>query len=405
MGKSNSKRVSYTRLHWLWIGVILCLILFGKLSRLEAELMQLAVLVLMTFLIGSAVRGSSSVVAGERGRRIATRYSFAAAIYGSMMSIGSIGLAAEAYPGFELIVPTVLALTLCFFWIAALGWIRGHTAGPLVLFLRKFGNPELNAAVKRVFHRKLGRQRYRLITLDDGFVEHSAASTVPVWMTAASVVVLLVFSVVGGYVAYSTYKGAVAESRLDAFALLGAFVMVAFVLVAAVLALLVVLTRYQIASGRSALRSITSHIELRDVLSSLASARTGSVTGLTIPRALVITSTHSMWQESVLAFMSEAYLVLLDVSTSSESIRWELNQVKTRCAGKAVLLTTGESEFATATNDRVLPLITYDSYVALVGKLRNVCLDSTFLGHTPLNAQSRNAPDRQQPASPPVVGG
>lgn len=370
MDQKHDKTISYVRLHWVWIGVLCCLIAFGKLSRLELTSMQFTLLGLIIFLSIMAIRATSSGKATERGRKISTYYALAAGVYASLLCVGSVYLVALGYLGAELILLSVLALALWFFWIAAREWIRSRNAGPMVLFLRKFGCVDLNTAINRAFRKKLGRHRYRLITLNDALFEHGAASTKPVWLAALTMALLVTFSAAGGWAVYEEYKGAISESAIGMFAMLAGFVIVAGGFLAAGLALLVVLARYQVTSGRSALRSVASATELRSVLSILAGARTGSMTGLMVPRAMVISSSHELWKEAVLAFMTEADLVILDVSASSESIQWEQQQIKEQCAGKALLLSRKKSAMPAEMNSHALPMIAYDSYDSLVNNLR-----------------------------------
>ena len=268
--------------------------------------------------------------------------------------------------------PEILTVWL---WVAAVGLSARYSARTLravprrmVLWLRRFRHADSIRAVSTALDH-LGYS-WRVVTLDDATAEPSgAAAGLRLTTSAASVVNRVVTAVqrwvsswgiwvVRGYVAawvalvgWTIWRGrpwavldalsgdwtqwpvpgVVAATRLLAAAAIALFAaLIALVAVYLVLLVLfpVVMMAGSVGEGvRTAelhkRQSVTTLPELTEVSTTVA---TGSRAALA-PRLTVVTVATPIWREAVHEFARSCHAVLLDVSTASEALLWEVREL------------------------------------------------------------------------------
>lgn len=268
--------------------------------------------------------------------------------------------------------PEILSVWL---WTSAVGMSAWYSARTLraiprrmVLWLRRFRHADSIRAVSTALDH-LGYS-WRVVTLDDATAQPSgAAAGLRLTTSAASVVnrVVTAFQrwvstwgvwVVRGYVAawvalvvWTTSRGqpwavldalsgdwtqwpvpgVVAASRLLAAAAITLFAaLIALVAVYLVLLVLfpVVMLAGSVGEGvrRAELHKRQSVVTLSGLAEVATTVATGSRAALA-PRLTVVTVATPIWREAVLEFARSCHAVLLDVSTASEALLWEVREL------------------------------------------------------------------------------
>lgn len=204
---------------------------------------------------------------------------------------------------------------------------RGLGPKRLVLFLRRFGNEELNAALLKAFREAIGR-RYRIVTLDD-------SNFVPVGLQAR----ILLISIAGA-VALGMLVGTGATVALLPFVIdsqdpdhilfeteiaIGLCWLLSTIMAVAGALLYAIAFIYQ---RRERLSKIAKPKNLQSVLRSVQNAkRVRRTFAFTAPLARVVRATYELWKDSVTALAGASDVVIIDVSIPRENIAWELQQM------------------------------------------------------------------------------
>jgi hypothetical protein len=210
--------------------------------------------------------------------------------------------------------------------LAVLGWLLAAGRKTLVLFLRRFGNEALNDAVRDLVQTRL-RRRFRLITLDDSAFQPAGPrwSGLLVSLSAPGCILLgILLSYAGcAKVAQSELREETPFGEALVLIQIGmAGLAVLACLVCVTLAVIAVrahfLSRRRIDGPRSRTRVVKKLRRLQWWI------RAPSIAG---PMATVVTTTDAEWQATVKTIVPLCEVVLLDISTPSESIGWELGVV------------------------------------------------------------------------------
>ena len=219
----------------------------------------------------------------------------------------------------------------------------GYPVLPLkILFLRKFGNSDLNSAVRTVFHRKKFKVTTRLTTLDDSnFVP--AGNDYLIYLF-----VLSCFVVVASFVYFVNWAIKLMSPHLFGFAeqavlgesigaaalLLQYWIFISLSPALLVFVYLVALSELRkyilIESKKSLIRFNSSHGRL-DVVSSRFDVM-GS------PRARTVATSDSHWKSVVSQLAKNNNLIIMDLSEYSESIRWEVELLSELYRRKTIFL-------------------------------------------------------------------
>jgi hypothetical protein len=242
-----------------------------------------------------------------------------------LFSMNLIGIGIGAKLNLLLVVLPPLGILLSPLLIFV-GWLLAAGRKKLILFLRRFGSEQLNDAVRALVQTRL-RRRFRLVTLDDSAFSPAGAlwSGLLVSLLPAGVTLILIFSSYGGF-------AKVAQSELEDETPFGAALallqvgMLGLGLLAFVVCL--VLTVMAIRAHFAAKRKIDSQKSRSKVVRKLrwhkSLVRAPSIAA---PMATVVTTTDAEWQPTVLTIAPLCEVVLLDLSSPSDSILWELETV------------------------------------------------------------------------------
>jgi hypothetical protein len=222
-------------------------------------------------------------------------------------------------------VLSLLGMMLCPILIIV-GWLLTAGRKELILFLRRFGNESLNDAVRNLVQTRL-RRRFRLVTLDDSEF-HPVG---PMWsglLVSLSPAALVLFGILFSYAGFAK----MAQSELmDETPFGSALVLIQIgIIVLGALAFFVclALTAAAVRAHFTARRTIDCPDSLRRVMRRLRRLkRLVRAPSIAAPMATVVTTTDTEWQPTVAAVASLCEVVLLDLSSPSLSINWELETV------------------------------------------------------------------------------
>jgi len=288
-------------------------------------------------------------------------------------------------------------------WVAVVGvsaWYSARTLRAIprrmVLWLRRFRHPESIRAVSTALDH-LGHS-WRVVTLDDATAQPSgAAAGLRLTTSAASFVSRVVTAfhrwvstwgiwVVRGYFAAWVVLVAWTISRGRPWAVLDAFsgdwtqwpvpgevaatrllTAAATALFAALIALIavylvllvlmpVVMMAGSVGKGVRAAelhkrQSVTTLPELTDVSTTVATSARAALA----PRLTVVTVATPIWREAVHEFACSSHAVLLDVSTASQALLWEVRELG---GGGAPVVFVGEEAAVTRLLSKVEPGLT-----------------------------------------------
>jgi hypothetical protein len=224
----------------------------------------------------------------------------------------------------------------------------------LVVYLRRFGRSEANAAVETALRKKLDA-RYRIITLDDG-------QFVPLHMLARSGLVMGTPTALGcgflSLVAIVTYVALLRFApTITGGIWLGILMSTAIMLplVVGVLALALALSIIAVIHALRLRRRRTLIVESPDDLAAVATivARLKSWwrrPSLADVHSMTIKTADTIWQPTVQRFLAMADLILFDVSERTSNLEWELERVHEACPDRVVSI-VGNRE--TETGDAV----------------------------------------------------
>jgi hypothetical protein len=241
------------------------------------------------------------------------------------MNLIGLGIGAEIKPWLAVLPLLGMLLSPIFVLI---GWLIAAGRKKLILFLRRFGSETLNDAVRDLVQTRL-RRRFRLVTLDDSVFSPAGArwSGLLVSLLPAAIILILIISSYEGF-------AKIAQSELmdetpfgSALALLQVG-MLALGFLALIVCL--VLTFMAIRAHFAARRKIDCQKSRRKLVRKLQwLKKLVRAPSIAAPMATVITTTDAEWQPTVKTIAPLCEVVLLDLSSPSESICWELETVLT----------------------------------------------------------------------------
>jgi hypothetical protein len=207
-----------------------------------------------------------------------------------------------------------------------IGWLLAAGRKKLILFLRRFGSEKLNDAVRDLVQTRL-RRRFRLVTLDDSVFSPAGArwSGLLVSLLPAAIILILIISSYGGF-------AKVAQSELEDESPFGSALALLQVgmLALGFLAFMVclVLTVMAIRAHFAARRKINCQKSRRKVIRKLRRLKKlVRAPSIAASMATVITTTDAEWQPTVKTVAPLCEVVLIDLSSPSDSIFWELETV------------------------------------------------------------------------------
>jgi hypothetical protein len=272
-----------------------------------------------------------------------------------------------------LLYAAALGLAMTGFWVAKENWgdltFVGALVGPiavvcgliltsprkkLVLFLRRFGNEDINHSIRRAVRWHLGTT-YRLITLDDLAFRPASSPPGPKAVAAGTIIAAAalallteraiewVLEVVKTGEAVQTYvwvPGSIDAMEGWYFEIFlywvakGAFLVECYIVGLGALVAIGILFL-----GRRSRLSIENVDRIRKVerqVERLKSWRRGP--SLFAPQASVVRVVDALWQPTVVSLLRHAEAVLIDISVPSESILWELRAAREASTSKLILL-------------------------------------------------------------------
>jgi hypothetical protein len=233
----------------------------------------------------------------------------------------------------------LFAFTSSPFCIAS-GWMLAAGRKTLVLFLRRFGNEELNDAVRELV-RKRCRGRARLVTLDDSrFSPAGPRWSVLVWFLIPTAIALGIAMIV-----YPIASGEIRGEGM--FGGAAAFVLlvldgVIYVACGTLVALGVVAAR----SHFIARPVIGDDASMRRLLRRLRGLRSlARAPAIFAPTAAVVSVADPLWQAAVAAIGRLCDTTLIDITFPRPHICWELENL--REANARIILLAQRDELAT----------------------------------------------------------
>jgi len=323
----------------------------------EELFLEWAVLVLLMIALLRAA--FAAVAPPDRGAATA-RFGFIGACAMFVLAWKWIPLARDGVGAHDTLDPYTVIVAVLLYVDAFVAWLAGGPPAGLVVFLRRFGKTELNRALARAARRRRGTKRFRMITLDDRDFTPLSGGRSALSITAAALIPLTAFA----FVVMNASSNAVAELALYELAervartllLIGA----AVCLVPTILILGWAFWR----SWAKRRQSVTSTTQIDRLISSLTKKTTWWLRARTLsnPRAVVVTTAHELWQQTVLALMRAADVVVIDLSEVSENVQWELDRLREEFPSKAVILLPTTSPPPGSSNMRIVP---YHSFAEL----------------------------------------
>jgi hypothetical protein len=281
------------------------------------------------------------------------------------------------------ILRSLFTVALCLAFLSPvglpLGWTLAAGRKRLVLFLRRFGNEQLNDAVRDLVQTTL-RRHYRLVTLDDS----NFAPLGPRWrglffsLIIPISVCVLIFLPLSELI--RLVEGEVrGETGMAGFLVAVLWLLLLFAAISIVAA--VILIGLALRSHFTARRAIRDSTSLRRVLRRLRDLKS-MLRGPSIaaPMAMVVTSTDSEWQRVVSAFAEVCDVALVDISFPTPSLCWEVEELRKHPIQVILLIArtaAGSTERLSSSNDSEhwvarmnevaagLPTVVYDRAAAL----------------------------------------
>lgn len=227
-------------------------------------------------------------------------------------------------------------LFTCSVGFALFGYMLAAGRKGIVLFLRRFGNEQLNDAIRELMHSRL-RRAFRLVTLDDSSFRRLG----PRWR--GLFLSLVAPAAVCGFVA-STIAASqrVAWSELSDGSPFGGFlVLMLMIEVFAVAVTAIAALSLAVAAIRAhftGFRRIEDDGSQADVMARMRSLKSRArAPSIFAPMATIVTTTDQQWQSAVLGLAELSDVVVIDISVPSESICWELEALRPHSA-KVVLV-------------------------------------------------------------------
>jgi hypothetical protein len=318
---------------------------------------------LLVLLMVALIRATIAAVAPpERGAALA-RFGLIGACATLLLDWQWILPAFRGDAGFD-ILPTYTAIVALLLYVCAfMAWLAGGTSPGLVVFLRRFGKTELNQALARAARGRRGAKRFRMITLDDGDFVPVSANRSPV---AIGAVILLALAAL----AYPVITFSNQAIDILALAAQSMEVVKGLVIGTAIVCAVPTVIFLAWAFCRSWIKRrkrILSGAQIGQLVKTLSKRPAWwlRARALSNPRAVVVTTPHGLWQQTVLELMGLAELVVLDLSDVSENVAWELDQLRERFPRKAVILLPATSSPPANSGD--MRVVAYQSFAELKG--------------------------------------
>jgi hypothetical protein len=249
---------------------------------------------------------------------------------GAGSGIASLALLAAVLARLIMVIDTPLTLGIFAIVLGAATYplcARGVGPKRLVLFLRRFGNEELNEAVLSAFRQALGR-RYRIVTLDD-------SSFVPVGLPARIMLTSIASAIGLGFLLGAGSMIALLPFVIDSLdpdhirveteiAIFACWLFSTAMAVIGALLYAIVFLYQRI----ERLSKVSTPRDIRFVVRAVRKAkRVRRAPSFAAPLARVVRTTDALWRDAVIALAGLADVVIIDISIPRESIVWELQQM------------------------------------------------------------------------------
>lgn len=237
----------------------------------------------------------------------------------------------------------------------------------VVLFLRKFGDKALNQAIRAALRTSIDGTVYHLVTLDDGHFSPRGGRGWPAGLGTALLAGALYFTYLVVSRLLETVEMPGAEGRVYTIDALRMELLLQSAFVAAGLAASAVLFRWMYRASKVSRGALTREEHL-DEVARMVSGADATLPLLTLPRAVVLKSSHELWERAVLRLLATSHVVILDVSQRTQPIEWELRQVERLRTSRQVVVTrrsNSAAEWSAAT-----AVLEYDSVEDLRTMLR-----------------------------------
>lgn len=244
----------------------------------------------------------------------------------------------------------VLLLSPGFVAIGIIGLSLSAGDKRLVLFLRRFGDESLNHAISRLARTYL-RETARLITLDDARIQPVPTNLRGLsWAALPATALLLLLAMAVDFM-FSAGPSPAAMM----LAIIGVWTLLVLFLLALAVASLALVSRHR---GRRSFRTVTDSASRHHVIAHARRLQSfWRSSTILAPIATVIGVVDREWRETVAALADICDVALVDISEPSESIRWELDELRKSPIG--IVLIAQEAKLS-AWWDNVSPTLDSD---------------------------------------------
>lgn len=216
-----------------------------------------------------------------------------------------------------------------------------------VLFLRKFGSTDLNEAVRRSISTGQGKITPRLITLDDENFAPQGTNWTPLLVGLPGSAIILVGPVLAAiwFDANAEILFGFAENSVDAENVKRAMRTFIMSIGICLLPWLTFRMLVLVWSEHAKRTSVEVESDINNITRTLMADRSEWQTfrAMHIPRSRVVTTSHQLWKSAVKQLASSCDLIVIDVSSDSESIRWEIELITEHHLSRSLVLCNSAS--------------------------------------------------------------